>query len=90
MANFSPRLLGYELVKLFILPMQFLYPLIMIVHGGAENFLRPFLADDKLVKVVFQHSRCYPRRANNTGATEWALRGLASLINTSEGLVAKI
>lgn len=49
--HFPPRVLSHELLELFILALQLLDTLVMVVHGRAEDFLCPLLADDELVEV---------------------------------------
>jgi len=52
-SKLSSSLLLHKLLKLFILPLDLLYPLIMIVDSCTENFLCSFLADYELIQMLF-------------------------------------
>ena len=46
-------MLRHQLLEFFILPLQLLYPLVVVVHGRAEHFLGALLPDYELVEVLF-------------------------------------
>jgi hypothetical protein len=62
----------------------------VVVHRRTQHFLGAFLPDDELVKVFFEHTRCYPRCAYHAGAAERTRGRLARLVDTSEGLRAEV
>jgi hypothetical protein len=90
MSHFAARMLSHELFELVVLPLQLLYPLIMIVHGRTQYFLGPLLPHDELIKMSLQHFRGYPRCANHAGPAERATSWLTGFIDARERLTAKV
>lgn len=86
MHHFPPRLLGQELLFLIVEPLELLYALVMIVHSNAQHLFGALLAHDKLIQMLFERFRGYPRGADYAGATQRPASRLAGLIDSSEAL----
>ncbi len=67
-----PFSLCYQLFGLLFLPLNLLYPLVMIVHCHTQDLLGPILAHHKLIEMLLQHLRGELRGTMDGGAPKRA------------------
>lgn len=68
----SPLLLSQDLRRLFLAPVQLLYPLIMIVYRHAQYFFGAILSDHELIEVLLKHLWGDSRRAERGSGSQRA------------------
>ena len=88
--HLPPLRLRLQFGMLILLPLQLLYPLVVVVDGNTQDLLRALLADDELIQVLFQRYGRDSGRAHDTGAPQWAAGRLAWLVYASEALAGEV